>query len=136
MRGADGWRRWSWTAKSNEIPAERPAADNVASIDARYYLLSAEFSAERLSRVVRSHWAIENSLHWVLDVSTDEDQARNRKGNSAACLAVVRWLAPNIARMHPDSRSVAASSSTPSAATISARHDPTHPPCASTLPPV
>ena len=49
---------------------------------------------------------IENSLHWVLDVSMDEDQARNRKGNSAACLAVVRRLALNIARMHPDRRSV------------------------------
>ena len=36
----------------------------------------------------------------------DEDQARNRKGNSAACLAVVRRLALNIARMHPDKRSI------------------------------
>ena len=45
-------------------------------------------------------------LHWVLDVSMDEDRARNRKGNSAACLAVVRRLALNIARMHPDKRSI------------------------------
>ena len=45
-------------------------------------------------------------LHWVLDVSMDEDRARNRKGNGAACLAVVRRLAPNIARMHPDKRSI------------------------------
>ena len=45
-------------------------------------------------------------LHWVLDVSMNEDQARNRKGNSAACLAVVRRLALNIARMHPDKRSI------------------------------
>ncbi len=43
---------------------------------------------------------------WVLDVSMDEDRARNRKGNGAACLAVVRRLALNIARMHPDKRSV------------------------------
>ena len=56
-------------------------------------------------RTVHSHWAIENvdarigRLHWVLDVSMDEDQARNRKGNSAACLAVVRRLALNIARI-------------------------------------
>ena len=45
-------------------------------------------------------------LHWVLDVSMDEDRARNRKGNGAACLAVVRRLALNIARMHPDKRSI------------------------------
>ena len=98
-------------------------ADGAASIDARYYLLRAEFSAERLGRIVRSDWAIENAdarigrLHWVLDVSMDEDQARNHKGNSAACLAVVRRLALNIARMHPDNDPFAASSSTPSAAT-------------------
>ena len=54
----------------------------------------------------RAHWPIENSLHWVLDVSMDEDRARNRKGNGAACLAVIRRLALNIARMHPDKRSV------------------------------
>ena len=36
----------------------------------------------------------------------DEDRARNRKGNGAACLAVIRRLAPNIARMHPDKRSI------------------------------
>ena len=45
-------------------------------------------------------------LHWVLDMSMDEDRARNRKGNSAACLAVIRRLALNIARMHPDKRSI------------------------------
>ena len=105
-----GWlqERHDWPGLSaiGKVVAERQVADGAASIDARYYLLSAEFSAERLGRIVRSHWAIENSLHWVLDVSMDEDQARNRKGNSAACLAVVRRLALNIARMHPDKRSV------------------------------
>ena len=45
-------------------------------------------------------------LHWALDVSMDEDRARNRKGNSTACLAVVRRLALNIARMHLDKRSI------------------------------
>ena len=45
-------------------------------------------------------------LHWVLDVSMDEDRARNRKGNGAACLGVIRRLALNIVRMHPDKRSV------------------------------
>ena len=49
-------------------------------------------------------------LHWALDVSMDENRARNRKGNGAACLAVVRRLALNIARMHPDKDPSAASS--------------------------
>ena len=85
---------------------ERRLADGSESTDTRYFLLSAKPSAERFGRLVRSHWAIENSLHWVLDVSMDEDQARNRKDNAAACLAVIRRLALNIARMHPDKRSV------------------------------
>ena len=54
----------------------------------------------------RSHWAIENSLHCVLDVSMEEDQTRNRKGNDAVRLGVIRRPALNIARMHPDKRSV------------------------------
>ena len=92
--------------------AERRLANGGESVDARYCLLNAKPSAERFGGTVRFHWAIENAdarigrLHWVLDVSMDEDQARNRKGNSAACLAVVRRLALNIARMHPDKRSV------------------------------
>ena len=45
-------------------------------------------------------------LHRMLDVSMDEDRARNRKDSGAACLGVIRRLAPNIARMHPDKRSV------------------------------
>ncbi len=78
----------------------------------RYCLLSAKPSAERFGHTVRSRWAIENAdacigrLHWVLDVSMDEDRARNRKGNAAACLGVIRRLALNIARMHPDKRSI------------------------------
>ena len=49
--------------------------------------------------MVRAHWAIGNSLHRVLDVTMDEDQARNRNG--AHCLAVMRRLALDIARRHP-----------------------------------
>ena len=72
----------------------------------RYYPLSDKLAAERFGHTVRSYWAIENSLHWVLDVSMDEYQARIRKDNGAACLAVVRRLALNIARVHPTKRSV------------------------------
>ena len=103
---------WPGLSAIGKVVAERHPAGGTKSVDARCCLLSAELSAERFGRVARSHWAIENAdarigrLHWVLDVSMDEDQARNRKGNSAACLAVVRRLALNIARMHPDKRSV------------------------------
>ena len=97
---------WPGLSAIGKVVGERRLADGSESADSRYFLLGGKPSAERFAHVVRSHWAIENSLHWVLDVSMDEDQARNRKGNGAACLGVVRRLALNIARMDPDKRSV------------------------------
>ena len=63
-----------------------------------YYLLSTPLSAERFTDVVRAHWGIENSLHWVLDVVMNEDYARNRKDSGPKNLAVLRHMALNIIR--------------------------------------
>jgi predicted transposase YbfD/YdcC len=68
----------------------------------RYYLLSRHYSPTQLLTIVREHWGIENRLHWTLDVVLDEDLARNRKDNAPANLAILRRLALNIARAHPD----------------------------------
>lgn len=64
----------------------------------RYYISSARLRPERFARAVRSHWAIENSLHWVLDVTFDEDDARNRAGNGPENLAILRRLTLNLLR--------------------------------------
>jgi predicted transposase YbfD/YdcC len=61
-----------------------------------YYLLSAPLSAERLNEVVRSHWGVENRLHWRLDVVMNEDQDRTRLGNGPHNLAVLRHMALNV----------------------------------------
>ncbi|MGJ5205771.1 ISAs1 family transposase, partial [Bradyrhizobium sp. HKCCYLR20261] len=68
----------------------------------RYFLMSKNFSRTEVLRIVRTHWSIENGLHWPLDVVLDEDLARNRKDNGPANLAVLRRLALNVARAHPD----------------------------------
>lgn len=47
---------------------------------------------------MRAHWAIENSLHWVLDVTFDEDRARNREDHGPENLAILRKLALNLLR--------------------------------------
>jgi hypothetical protein len=52
-------------------------------------------------QVARTHWTIENQLHWVLDVAFEEDRARSRKDNAPQNLALLRKLALNIARHHP-----------------------------------
>lgn len=68
----------------------------------RYFLMSQTYSPKEVLRIVRTHWSIENGLHWPLDVTLDEDLARNRKDNGPANLAVLRRLALNVARGHPD----------------------------------
>jgi predicted transposase YbfD/YdcC len=68
----------------------------------RYFLLSKRFEPERLLEIVRTHWTIENGLHWVLDVALDEDLARTRKDHGPANLAVLRRGALDVARAHPD----------------------------------
>ena len=67
----------------------------------RYFLLSRYISAKELLRIARSHWGIENRLHWVLDVVFDEDASRSRKDNAPENLAILRRLASNIIRSHP-----------------------------------
>ena len=70
----------------------------------RYYLLSRPYRPVQLLTIAREHWGIENRLHWTLDVLLDEDLARNRKDNAPANLAILRRLALNIARAHPDTK--------------------------------
>jgi predicted transposase YbfD/YdcC len=61
-----------------------------------YYISSLAANAERLAHAIRSHWGIENSLHWVLDVAFREDECRKRKDNSAENFAVLRRITLNL----------------------------------------
>jgi predicted transposase YbfD/YdcC len=72
----------------------------------RYFVLSQAFSPIELVAITRSHWGIENQLHWVLDVVFDEDQARSRKDNAPENLALLRKLALNMLRSHLDKASI------------------------------
>src|SRR5580658_10347876 len=65
-------------------------------IETAYYLLSAAMTAERFNAVVRSHWGMENRLHWRLDVIMNEDQDRNRMDNSPYNFAILRHMALNV----------------------------------------
>ncbi len=72
----------------------------------RFFLLSTPLSPERMLQVARTHWTIENQLHWVLDVAFLEDASRSRKGNAPQNLAVIRKIALNTLRQHPDKGSI------------------------------
>jgi len=49
------------------------------STERRYYLSSLPLDIDRFARAVRSHWGIENKLHWILDVQMGEDQSRAQR---------------------------------------------------------
>ena len=63
-------------------------------------------TASQAAAAIRGHWAIETSLHWVLDVTFNEDKARSRTGHGPANMAVVRHFAFNLLRMVDDKRSI------------------------------
>ena len=69
------------------------------TVERRYYLSSLPLGVETFARAVRGHWAIENKLHWTMDVCFDEDQSRARTGYAAENLATLRRLALNLLKL-------------------------------------
>ena len=96
---------WPGLAALGKITRTREVR-GATSTETAYYVLSAPLSAERFGQVVRQHWGIENQLHWVLDVTMNEDQARHRKDHGPENLALLRRLALNVARLEPSKGSV------------------------------
>jgi len=66
------------------------------SVEVCYYISSLEPKVRKFAKAVRSHWGIENRLHWILDVTFAEDQSRVRKDHSPANLGMLRRLALSI----------------------------------------
>lgn len=69
--------------------------NNKTSVHNRLYISSLPAKAETLAQTIRSHWSIENSLHWVLDLSFNEDQSRVRDRNASGNMALIRHTALN-----------------------------------------
>jgi predicted transposase YbfD/YdcC len=64
--------------------------------ETRYYITSSGGNAEKIGKAIRSHWGIENSLHWVLDVSFGEDKSRKREGYAAQNFSMINRIALNL----------------------------------------
>ena len=88
------------------VETYRKSAGEPEPVIVRYFLLSVVLTAKRMLEVARTHWTIENQLHWVLDVALLEDAVRSRKDNAPQNLAIIRKLALNLIRQNPDKGSV------------------------------
>lgn len=69
-----------------------------SALERRYFISSGELDVDRFAQACRGHWSIENKLHWVLDVSFDEDSCLIYREKAAANLAAIRHIAVNMMR--------------------------------------
>ena len=94
-----GWfadkAQWQGLQSVGLVQATREIKGKITT-ERRYYISSLPLDIERFARAVRSHWSIENKLHWVMDVRFGEDQSRARNGFAAENLATLRRLALNL----------------------------------------
>ena len=72
--------------------------DGKTTVERRYFLGSLLLGVKTFARAVRSHWGVENKVHWIMDVCFGEDQSRARAGYAAENLATLRRLALNLLR--------------------------------------
>ena len=88
------------------VPAYCPHLNPIERLWGLMHLLSTPLSAQLFTAVARVHWAIENGLHWVLDVTTNEDRKRNWKDHGPENIGLLRRLALNLAKLEGSKGSV------------------------------
>jgi predicted transposase YbfD/YdcC len=100
--------RHNWPGLKGIVMVEsRREIDGKIERETRFYITSLLLLAAQLGAIVRSHWGVENQLHWCLDVQMDEDRQRTRTDNAPQNLAILRHMALNVMRKDPRNRGIA-----------------------------
>lgn len=105
-----GQQNQHWTGLQSLIMIESTReligsnSNSTPSVERRYYISSLPAKAANLARIVRAHWGIENSMHWVLDVAFREDDCRIRVGDGAQNFAILRRIALNLLKNEKTSK--------------------------------
>lgn len=96
---AIGWadlsEKWPGLASIAAVESQ-VTKDGKTTLERRYYISSLTPKVRHIGKAIRSHWGIENSLHWVLDVNFREDHSRARKDNGPENMVVARHFALNL----------------------------------------
>lgn len=90
---------WPGCAVIARIDSLRQLKGKASDLEQRYYISSRHLTPFELAQAVRSHWAIENQLHWVLDVTMREDASTIRKDNAPENLSLLKKVVLNLLRM-------------------------------------
>jgi predicted transposase YbfD/YdcC len=99
--------RWRDARTLLVVVAERQLPDDdEPSMEFRFYISSLPCAVKKLAAAARGHWGIENSLHWVLDVSFDEDRSRVRKDHGPDNLAWLRRMSVSLLKQYEDKNSI------------------------------
>jgi len=96
-----GWlqqnHQWPGLKSVVMVESERETEGKVET-ETRFYITSLTLLANAVGPMIRSHWMVENGLHWVLDMVMRDDESRVRTGNAAANLAIIKHIAYNLIR--------------------------------------
>ena len=93
-----GHEEWAGLKQFGVVQADR-TINGVATTALRFYITSKELTAEQMLSATRTHWEVENNLHWMLDVAFNEDACQTKDDNGAENLSTLRRIALNILKL-------------------------------------